>query len=102
MTNLTTEEMQRIVDGAPIADCIYDESGRYFDKYGNLLTKDGVWSLSDDKPDNGRNLSDLRKILAQQQEIERLREFITRYRYRIKGGEPIQKYIDELLGESDE
>lgn len=91
MTNLTTEEIaeiQRIVDGAEEADGT--EERTHIDSLGFYHFNDA------------RDISDLRTILAQQQEIERLREFITRYRYRIKGGEPMQKYIDELLGESDE
>lgn len=34
--------------------------------------------------------------------VEQFKVFIRRYRYRIKGGEPMQKYIDELMEKDDE
>lgn len=34
--------------------------------------------------------------------VKQLKGFISRYRYRIKGGDPMQKYIDELMEKDDE
>lgn len=34
--------------------------------------------------------------------VRKLKDFIRRYRYRMKGGEPMQRYIDELMEKDDE
>ena len=94
MSELTIEEIaeyKRIVEGAN------DFSGLAPNAYGTNYGGEYL-KISEDV----HNLSDLRTIIAQQEEIaskdaeiERLRDFIKRYRYRIKGGEPMQKYIEE-------
>lgn len=48
-----------------------------------------------------------RRARFNEDENERLRSFITRYRYQIKGGEAMQRHIDEKVlqapkGEGDE
>lgn len=88
MTNLTKEEIaeiQRIVDGAPetaIEVCLYDYGDSEQITYLNCESQfyddeeEFKWvdmELVDDFFHSRRNLSDLRTILAQQQEIERLR-----------------------------
>lgn len=49
-------------------------------------------------PTDVDDISDALTLIEQQaQEIDRLRSFITRYRYQIKGGEAMQRYIDERV-----
>lgn len=77
MTNLTTEEMQRIVDGAPEGATHHSFSIYYKITDIQQIYSLGRWIVIDDVDDEiyhlNDNLNDLRTILAQQQEIERLR-----------------------------
>lgn len=85
MTNLTTEEMQRIVDGAPEGATHVEHTGLHLTAYLFMSRGNGShkiwanekWVLSDSRRMEQcwpiHALDDLRTILAQQQEIERLR-----------------------------
>lgn len=87
MTNLTTEEMQRIVDGAPEGYTHYLCEGVYVmgvdgkepkvkgvipHQAIDLTAKTQDEAHKHYKANDWHSLGDLRKILAQQQEIERL------------------------------
>lgn len=107
MTNLTTEEMQRIVDGAPEGathvDCDVDyykinkEVTEISTPAGNWLESDCLQFCSDII-----RLSDLRTILAQQQEIEELKEELSTAIEIIEDSGIDYDEVIEAKGESDE
>lgn len=104
MTNLTTEEMQRIVDGAPDGATHYDIDGEGYIQVTKLSNfnyikgqrVDGCYLEVD------RNLNDLRTILAKQQEIERLKEELSTAIEIIEDSGIDYDEVAEAKGDSDE
>ena len=106
---MNIEQMKQVVENAPDGATHYDIGcDEYLDYEVDTVYMNGAWiNVNIDAYAEPHDLSDLRTIVRQAEEIERLRSFIIRYRYQIKGGEAMQKYIDERVlnppkGEDDE
>ena len=110
MTNLTTEEMQRIVDGAPEGATHYDDAGYYYTQSNHPCAPWQIYGYQKEWKDchetsdieGCHNLNDLRTILAQQQEIEELKEELSTAIEIIEDSGIDYNEVVEAKGESDE
>lgn len=113
MSNLNTEEMQRIVDGAPDDYTHVSSNSGMSDDYYRKTGK-GVWivgyrqqsgdfrTVPKEMPSSARALNDLRTILSQQQEIEELKEELSTAIEIIEDSGIDYDEVVEAKGETDE